>query len=151
MGVSGNDLWEFGTGINYSTPEVGEREGNGKGTFPTLGNGKGIKNHSHNLGTGRKEKNTFPNFREWTKAFPKFGNGKTMKKSIPIIWEQESEAFIPRNGQEREFLISRDIQFQCQSHYDANCQVNVYRPRESTQENGRESTIIITLQIRRVQ
>ena len=33
-----------------------------------------------------------------------------MKKSIPIIWEQESEAFIPGNGREREFLVSPDIE-----------------------------------------
>ena len=40
------------------------------------------------------------------KAFPKFGNGKRMKKSIPIIWEWKSEAFIPRNGREREFPLT---------------------------------------------
>ena len=45
-----------GTGINDSFPEVGEREGNGKETFPTLGKGKGIKNHCHNLKTGRERK-----------------------------------------------------------------------------------------------
>ena len=31
-----------------------------------------------------------------------------MKKSISIIWERESEAFILGNGREREFLISPD-------------------------------------------
>ena len=31
-----------GTGINDSIPEVEDREGNGKESFPTLGNGKGI-------------------------------------------------------------------------------------------------------------
>ena len=30
----------------------------------------------------------------------KFGNGKEMKKSIPIIQERESEAFIVGNGRE---------------------------------------------------
>ena len=38
------------------------------------------------------------------KAFPKFGNGKGMKKSIPII--RESEAFILGNGREREFPLT---------------------------------------------
>ena len=36
------------------------------------------------------------------KTFPKFGDGKGMKKSIPIIREQESEAFILGNGRDRE-------------------------------------------------
>ena len=40
------------------------------------------------------------------KAFPKFGNGKGMKKSIPIIRERESEAFILGNGREREFPLT---------------------------------------------
>ena len=34
--------------------------------------------------------------------FPKFGNGKGMKKGIPEIRERESEAIIPGNGRERE-------------------------------------------------
>ena len=42
------------------------------------------------------------------KTFSKFGNGKEMKKSIPIIREWESEAFIPGNGREREFLLTRE-------------------------------------------
>ena len=29
-----------------------------------------------------------------------------MKKSIPIIWERESEAFIIGNGREREFPLT---------------------------------------------
>ena len=33
-----------------------------------------------------------------------------MKKSIPIIQEGESDAFIPGNGQEQEFLLSPDIE-----------------------------------------
>ena len=40
------------------------------------------------------------------KTFPKFGNGKGMKKSIPIIWEWELEAFILGNGREREFPLT---------------------------------------------
>ena len=40
------------------------------------------------------------------KAFPKFRNGKGMKKSIPIIRERESKTFIPGNGREREFLLT---------------------------------------------
>ena len=40
------------------------------------------------------------------KAFPKFGNGKGMKESIPIIRERESEAFILGNGREREFPLT---------------------------------------------
>ena len=43
------------------------------------------------------------------KAFPKFGNGKGMKKSIPIILERESEGFILGNGREREFPLTPDI------------------------------------------
>ena len=42
------------------------------------------------------------------KTFPKFGNGKGMKKSIPIIRERESEAFILGNGWEREFPLTPD-------------------------------------------
>ena len=53
-----------GTGINDSIPEVGEQEGDGKESFPTLGNGKGIKNHFHNLGTGRERKKHNPKFQE---------------------------------------------------------------------------------------
>ena len=55
-----------GTGMDNSIPEVREREGNGKKTFPKFGNGKGMKKnipkirerernqkiHSHNSGTG---------------------------------------------------------------------------------------------------
>ena len=40
------------------------------------------------------------------KTFPKFGNGKGMKKSIPTIWERESEAFILGNGREQEFPLT---------------------------------------------
>ena len=37
-----------------------------------------------------------------------FGNGKGMKKSIPMIRERESEAFILGNGREREFPLTPD-------------------------------------------
>ena len=40
------------------------------------------------------------------KAFLKFGNGKGVKKSIPIIRERESEALILGNGGEREFPLT---------------------------------------------
>ena len=40
------------------------------------------------------------------KAFPKFGNGKAMKKFPPIIGEWESEAFILGNGREWEFPLT---------------------------------------------
>ena len=40
------------------------------------------------------------------KSFPKFGNWKGMKKSIPIIREWESDAFILGNGREREFPLT---------------------------------------------
>ena len=40
-----------GTGMDNSSPEVREREGNGKKPFPKFGNGKGMKKkHSQNLG-----------------------------------------------------------------------------------------------------
>ena len=38
--------------------------------------------------------------------FPKFTNGKGMKKSIPVIREWESEALILGNGWEREFPLT---------------------------------------------
>ena len=47
--------------------------------------------------------------REWKKTFSKFVNGKGMKKSIPIIWERESEVFILGNGREREFPLTPDM------------------------------------------
>ena len=55
------------------------------------------------------EKNPFPRFgngKGMKKKFPKFGNGKGMKKSIPIIREWESEALILGNGREREFPLT---------------------------------------------
>ena len=44
--------------------------------------------------------------RELKNPFSQIGNGKGMKKSIPIIWERESEAFIDGNGREREFPLT---------------------------------------------
>ena len=77
-----------GTGREYKTiPTTWEQEGK-------------EKTHSQISGTGGEQ----------TKAFPKFGNRKEMKKSIPIIWEGESETFIPGNGREQEFLLSPDIE-----------------------------------------
>ena len=80
----------LGTGRAWkkSITTIQEREGN-------------ETNQSHHLGTGR----------EWKKAFPKFGNGKGMKKSIPIIRERELEAFILGNGRERELPLTRGSNF----------------------------------------
>ena len=70
-----------GTGINDSIPEVEDREGNGKESFPTLGNGKGI-NIIYQITIPTtweregKQKNTFL-------------NGKGMNKSISEIRERE--------------------------------------------------------------
>ena len=69
-------------------------------------------------------KKAIPEIWEWEgnekKAFPKFGNGNGMKKSIPIIRERESEASILGNGREREFPLTPDFKekikitsFQC--------------------------------------
>ena len=44
--------------------------------------------------------------RDWKNPFPQFRNRKGMKKSIPIIREWESEAFILGNGREREFPLT---------------------------------------------
>ena len=42
-----------GTGMDNSSPEVREWEGNEKDPFPKFGNGKGMKKkHSHNAGKG---------------------------------------------------------------------------------------------------
>ena len=66
---------------------------------------------SHNSGTGREWRKVIPTFQEREgndkKAFPpKLGNGKGMKKSIPVIRERQSEAFILGNGREREFPLT---------------------------------------------
>ena len=45
------------------------------------------------------------------KTFPKFGNGKGMKKSIPIIRERESEAFILGNRREWEFPLTPEARW----------------------------------------
>ena len=42
------------------------------------------------------------------KPIPEIGNGKGMKKSITIIREWESEAFILGNGREGEFPLTPD-------------------------------------------
>ena len=51
-----------------------------------------------NLGTGR----------EWYEAIPQFGNGKGMMKKNKFQ-ERESEAFIPKNGRERQFPLAPDM------------------------------------------
>ena len=67
-----------------------------------------------------KGKNPFPKFRNgkgMKKSFPKFGNGKGIKKSIskfgnrkgmkfPKFGNGREEAFIPGNGREREFTLT---------------------------------------------
>ena len=99
-----------------------------KNPFPHFGNGKGLKKKNipiirelegnekkafPKFRNGKGMKKTIPEIREWEgnekKAFPKFGNGKGIKKSIPIIRERESEAFILGNGREREFPLTPDL------------------------------------------
>ena len=46
------------------------------------------------------------------KIFLKFGKWKGMEKSIPILRERESEAFIPGNGREQEFTLTPDLHHQ---------------------------------------
>ena len=43
------------------------------------------------------------------KTFPKFVNGKVMKKSILIFRERESEAFISGNGRERNSIKEQEF------------------------------------------
>ena len=64
---------------------------------------------SHKSGMGREGQKNIPKLREHEvneKTIPNFVNGNRMKKSIPIIWERESEAFILGNGREREFPLT---------------------------------------------
>ena len=83
--------------MKKSFPKIREREGNEKKAFLKFGSGKGMKKtNSHYSGMGR----------EFKKTFPKFRNRKGMKKSIPIIRERESEAFILGNGREQEFPLT---------------------------------------------
>ena len=98
----------MGRELNKPIPSFREQEGN-------------EKIHSHNSGTGRKWKKTFPKFGNRKgmkkKTFPKLGKGKGMKKSIPIIREWESEAFILGNGREREFPLTPDSnQLKCRAY-----------------------------------
>ena len=44
-------------------------------------------------------------------------NGKGMKKSISTFWEQESDDFIPRKGQDWEFPLT-PVQIFCIAHID---------------------------------
>ena len=61
-------------------------------------------------GAGSGMDNSNPKIREREgnekNPFPKFGNRKGKKKSIPMIQERESEAFIPWYGREREFPLT---------------------------------------------
>ena len=58
FGSSGTEM-----GIDNSIPEVREREGNEKKTFPKLGNGKGMKKSIPKIREReRNEKNPFPPF-----------------------------------------------------------------------------------------
>ena len=57
QGRAGMTFGHSGTGMVNSIPQIREREGNGKNTFPKFGNGKGVRNsHSHNSGMGREWK-----------------------------------------------------------------------------------------------
>ena len=59
------------------------------------------------LGTGTGMGDSIPKLREQKgngkRPFPKFGNGKGMKKSISTFQEQEAEAIIAGNSWEREW------------------------------------------------
>ena len=99
---------------------VREREREWIIPFPKFGNGKGIeKTHSLNSGTGREWKKTIPKIREWEgnekiysqnsgtgrewkRSIPKVREREGTKKSIPILWKRESEAFVSGNGRERD-------------------------------------------------
>ena len=62
------------------------------------------------FGNGKGMKKSIPKIREREgnekNPFPKFGNGKGMKKSIPKVRERESEASILGNVREREFPLT---------------------------------------------
>ena len=57
---------------------------------------------SSGTGKGKEREIPIPRIREregnGKRAFPKFGNPKGLKKSIPTFQEQESEAIIPGNA-----------------------------------------------------
>ena len=96
-------------------------------TFGSSGTGTGTENSIPKVrereGNG---KNPFPKFgngkrmkkkqsqisgigRELKNIFPKLGNGKGMKKSIPKVRERESEASILGNVREREFPLTPEV------------------------------------------
>ena len=61
------------------------------------------------------------------KIFPKSGKWKGMEKSIPIIRERESEAFILGNGQEREFPFTPSGVWNCFANlYIIGCFANYF-------------------------
>ena len=68
------------------------------------------KNPFPKFGNGKGMKKSIPKIREREgnekNPFPKFGNGKGMKKSIPKVRERESEASILGNDREREFPLT---------------------------------------------
>ena len=74
--------------------------------------GRELKNPFPQFGNGKGMKKPIPIIREREgnekKAFPKFGKRKGLKKSVPIIRERESEAFILGNGRDREFPLTPD-------------------------------------------
>ena len=75
-------------------------------TFEGSGTGRELKKPIPEIREREGNKKSIPKFREWEGnekiLFPKFGNGKGMKKSIHTFWEQESQAIIPGNSWERE-------------------------------------------------
>ena len=66
-----------------------------------------------NSGTGREWKKSIPEIREREgnekNPFPKFGNGKGMKKNHSRNSGRESEASILGNDREREFPLTPDV------------------------------------------
>ena len=78
-----------GTGINNSIPEVRELEGNGKKTFPKLGNGKGMKK---SISTFREREsgaiipgNTQEREREWQEKTKYYDN----KRYLENMWQEK--------------------------------------------------------------
>ena len=74
-----------GMGMDNSIPEIREREGNGKNTFPKFGNGKGTKKSIPKIREREgNEKNPFPYFRNRNQrlSFPRIpGNGNGNEKT----------------------------------------------------------------------
>ena len=68
-----------GTGMDNSSPEVREREGNGKNPFPKFGNAKGMQKNVPKIREWERNKKLIPKIREREgnekNLFPQFGNG----------------------------------------------------------------------------